>query len=365
MALALFALLAALWAGWIRLGWPWPVLQPNLPISHGPLMVSGFLGTLIAVERAVALRKRWTYIPPLLTGAGGLLLALGMTTILPPLMITLGSVGLLVVFGVIIHRQPALFTYAMAGGVLAWVVGNLLWLQGWPIYHIVLWWAAFLVLTIAGERLELGRLIRQTRRTEELFLAAAALFLAGLVVVLPAIDLGTRISGAGLLALSAWLLRYDIARFTIRKKGLPRYAAACLLAGYVWLAFAGGLALFFGAAPAGARYDALLHAIFLGFVFSMIFGHAPIIFPAVLKLPVTFRPVFYVHLALLHFSLALRLSGDFLGYFPARLWGGLLNGIAILLFLATTLYVSVRSSRQALHNQAESISPSAIPENSH
>src|SRR3972149_6584847 len=52
-------------------------LLPPLPLAHGPLMVSGFLGTLIALERAVALRARWTYIGPLLTSLGGLFLALG------------------------------------------------------------------------------------------------------------------------------------------------------------------------------------------------------------------------------------------------------------------------------------------------
>jgi len=43
MALAMAALLAGLWAGLVRIGWAWPALRPTLPISHGPLMISGFL----------------------------------------------------------------------------------------------------------------------------------------------------------------------------------------------------------------------------------------------------------------------------------------------------------------------------------
>lgn len=39
----------------------------------------------------------------------------------------------------------------MSIGALAWVVGNALWLTGSPVYRIILWWAGFLVLTIAGE----------------------------------------------------------------------------------------------------------------------------------------------------------------------------------------------------------------------
>lgn len=53
MAVVLFALLAALWGGLLRLGWRWPALRPVLPVAHGPLMVSGFLGTLIGLERAL------------------------------------------------------------------------------------------------------------------------------------------------------------------------------------------------------------------------------------------------------------------------------------------------------------------------
>jgi hypothetical protein len=42
-------------------------------------------------------------------------------------------------------------------------------------------------------------------------------------------------------------------------------------------------------------YDAMLHAVFLGFVISMVFAHASVIFPAVLGLPFEYRPAFYLH----------------------------------------------------------------------
>jgi hypothetical protein len=70
----------------------------------------------------------------------------------------------------------------------------------------------------------------------------------------------------------------------------------------------------------------------------MIFGHAPIIFPAILGSPVTYRPAFYIHLVLLHLSLLIRLLGDLANQFEIRRWGGLLNEIAILLFLGMTVY---------------------------
>jgi hypothetical protein len=55
LGLAGAALLAGLWAGLVRLGWAVPPGHPAWVANHGPLMISGFLGTLISLERAVAL----------------------------------------------------------------------------------------------------------------------------------------------------------------------------------------------------------------------------------------------------------------------------------------------------------------------
>ncbi len=348
MALAMLALLAAMWGGLLRIGWQWPTLRPGLLMAHGPLIVSGFLGTVIGLERAVALSasfksQRWTYAGPLLSGLGALTLVVGVPGWPGPLLMTLGSLGLVAVFVVIVRRQPALFTGVMALGALAWLVGNGLWLAGWPVYRVTLWWAGFLILTIAGERLELARLLRLSGAIRAAFLVAIGLLLAGLLVTVVAFDLGMRLTGVGMIALALWLLRYDIARHTVRKTGLARFIAACLLSGYVWLGAGGLMGLIFGGVPAGPRYDAMLHAIFLGFVFSMIFGHAPIIFPAVLGIPIAYHPTFYAPLILLHLSLLLRVAGDLAGWFPGRQWGGLLNAVIILLFLGNTARVARKS----------------------
>ena len=81
--------------------------------------------------------------------------------------------------------------------------------------------------------------------------------------------------------------------------------AAALLAGYGWLMVAGGLWAGAGQMADGPAYDAELHAIFLGFVMSMIFAHAPVVVPSVLGRPLPFRPALYVPLVLLQ-SLAAR-----------------------------------------------------------
>lgn len=345
--LAMAALLAGLWAGLIRLGWGWPSLQPTLPIAHGPLMVSGFLGTVIGLERAVALKRGWTYVGPLLTGLGGLALLAGLPGPLGPLLITLGSLSLVAVFGQILRLHTALFTLVMALGALLWLAGNILWLAGWPVSTVVYWWAGFLILTIAGERLELNRVLRPSGQVRLLFLAANGLFLAGLVISTINFDLGVRLAGISLIALAGWLLRFDIARYTVRKTGLTRFIAVCLLVGYAWLGLGGLLMLLFGGVMAGWYYDALLHAIFVGFVISMIFGHAPIILPAVLKKPIHYSPLFYSHLLLLHLSLLVRVTGDLAAWLPGRTWGGLFNEIAILLFIGNMIRAGYLAARLA------------------
>ena len=333
LAISLLLLITAIWAGELRLGWRWPVLLPTLPISHGPLMVSGFLGTLIGLERAVALQVRWAYLGPLATALGGILLLINTGGRLGPVLILLGSLILVIDFVYILRRHLAAYTVTMALGALVWFLGNLLWVAGRPIYQIVLWWAGFMILTIAGERLELGRLLSHPRIVQRIFTFIIAVFLAGLVILLGLPETGMPITGVAMIALAIWLFVFDIARRTVRKPGLPRYTAICLLLGYFWLGVSGILILGFGQQVAGMLYDAYLHAIFLGFVFSMLFAHAPIIFPSVLGYPVVFNPGFYVFLVTLQVSLLLRVGADLMGNWQLRMWAGVLNGVALVLFI--------------------------------
>ena len=333
MALAMVALLTGVWAGLSRLGWQVPILSATLPSDHGPLMVSGFLGTLLGLERAVALGGLWAYLGPLSTAFGILALIVDLPGSLGPLLMTCGSLGFVAGAGVITRRQPALFTAVLGLGALAWLVGNALWLAGWPVYRVAPWWAGFLVLTIAGERLELSRPLLPRLSTQIAFLCVTGVFLCGLVVGLVTFDLGVRLAGVGVFGLALWLLRHDIAGRTGWREGLPGFIAICSLSGDVWLGASGVLGLLYGGVMAGPHYDALLHALFLGFVFPMIFGHAPLILPAILGVSIPFRRSFYGHLALLHLSLLLRLVGDLAAWWPGRQWGGLLNAVALGVFL--------------------------------
>lgn len=353
-ALAIFALLAAMWAGLVRLAWDLPPLISGIGALHGPLMVCGFLGALISLERAVAINQRWAYAAPLFSSLGAILLLALPQHFIGVTFLTLGSLGMVAIFYRIVRRQPALFTYTMAVGALAWFIGNVLWLFGSGFVTVTLWWTAFLVLTIVGERLELSRLLRLSKTTEQFFVGAVALFLCG--VLLDTFEsvwfqelgwfVGSRLAGLGMIALALWLVRYDIARRTVTQWGLTRYIAWCLILGYVWLGIGGALRVVYAGASGGPYYDALLHAVFLGFVFSMIFGHAPIILPAVLSRALLYSPLLYSALVLLNVSLVLRLAGDLLYGLDVRQWGGMLNAIAILLFLFLNARGMIISARR-------------------
>ena len=335
MALALLSLLAALWAALARIGWGMPPLSIPIAGQHGPLMVSGFLGTLISVERVVALRWRRAYAVPILSGLGAVALFTGLSPVIGRGLITLASIGLALMLVWMIRTRPAAYVFTMGIGGLMWLTGNLLWLSDGPVYRAAPWWAGFLILTIAGERLELARVLAPGGGARKTFIGVIAIFVSGLLVSLVDYRAGLALAGIGLSGLGAWLLRNDVARLTIRQSGLTRFIAACLLPGYVWLIIGGILWLAFGGtSTAGFAYDALLHAVFLGFVFSMIFGHAPIIIPAVVPIDIDYRPLFYAQLVLLQMSLVVRILGDLSGQPLLRMWGGLFNVLAVLLFLA-------------------------------
>ncbi|MBF0325586.1 MAG: hypothetical protein HQL42_11015 [Alphaproteobacteria bacterium] len=304
--------------------------------QHGPLMVCGFFGTVIGLERAVALQRPWTFAAPFATGGGGLLMLAGQE-VPGAVMLTLGSWVFLAGAISVVRRQPEPFTRLMALAALLWGVGNLLWLAGSPVAEIVPLWASFLVLTIAGERLELSRFLPPSRLRLPTMVVPVALI--GSAAAASAMGWGQAwlLFGLGLVALVVWSAINDVIRRTIRQTGLTRYVAICLASGYGWLAVAGMLFPALADGLATPFYDAALHALFVGFVFAMVFGHAPVILPAVLKVRLPFKPYFYVPLALLHGSLLARLAGDFTANEALRMAGGLANVAAILIFMVTVV----------------------------
>lgn len=344
LILGFLSLISGILGGLVRLGWDLPMPSPQALALHGPLMICGFFGTVIGLERAVALGGRWAYLAPLLSGIGGILVFSGQPWQFGAAALTAASLVLLFANLKVIQRQQALFTWTLALGSASWLIGNLLWLMQQPPTLVVAFWANFLVITIAGERLELSRFLPPSPKAKQLFVVVLLLVLGGsLTVLLQKFEI---LYGLGLLALALWLLRQDIARRTIHEQGLTRFVAACLLLGYFWMGLSGLLILWHGGLH-GAGYDAILHSLFLGFVFSMVFGHAPIIFPAVLRVRMPWHWSFYLPLLLLQASLLLRLAGSGLGDAKLLGAGGLANAIALAFFILSNLASVIRGARQS------------------
>ncbi len=331
-------------AGLSRLGVVVPDIAAAAAAQHAPLMIGGFFGVVISLERAVALGKSWAYAGPLLCGIGAICTIAGATFIASSLTLA-ASIVLLAATADVFRRQRALFTSTLVVAALAWVAGNALWAAGLPVHEFTTWWLAFLILTIAGERLELSRLLPPSPVAQWLFAAIVAVIGAGLVGARS--PWGTPLFGAGLLALAGWLAKQDIARRTVRGATLTRYIAVCLLSGYVWLAIGAVIILAAGLAPGTAARDAALHALALGFVFSMVFGHAPIIVPAVLRVSVPYRRWFYAPLALLHATLAARLAADATGHVGWLKAAAIGNAAALAAFIVTIAVAVFAAKRPA------------------
>jgi hypothetical protein len=334
VALGAVSLLFAMWAGLMRAGWAAAQLQEHHPLAHGPLMICGFLGTIIGLEKARGLDLWWGYLAPALSGAGAIALLLWADPQPARILFVLAGVMLTVVSADLARRHVDPAALLIVAGSLAWTVGSFAWLN-LSIPQIVSWWMAFPVLIIVGERLELTRVLPRSRAALNELFAELALYAVGLGLLFWRFDLSFRVQGLALALIAVWLLRHDLARRTLRSGGVYRYTAVCLICGFVWLAIAGVLLASWGMNLTDLRYDTVLHAVLLGFVFGMILGHVPIIAPMLFGRQLAFDRSLYAPLVLLQASLLLRLSSSMVNWLPGRAWGAAFNVAAVLLFLAT------------------------------
>ncbi|HJV96898.1 MAG TPA: hypothetical protein VJ608_12710, partial [Albitalea sp.] len=278
----------------------------------------------------------WAFAAPFASGTASVLLLAGQGAAAAWLGVVAAGV-FVAVNVVVVMRQSAPHTALLLVGALAWLVGNLLFALGLGVAATMPWWFAFLVLTIAAERLEMTRLMRRHPA------AHGSLYAIVLALLLGAAGSGV-VFGVALTALAAWLVTFDIARRTVFAHGLSRYMAVCLLGGYAWLAVAG--VAWLGMALGCPGRDFALHALGLGFIVSMVMGHAPVILPAVTRVKLQFGSWFYLPLAALHASLLLRLVGG-IGNPQLRTTGAVLNAAALVLFAVTVVGSAIAwSSRE-------------------
>ncbi len=299
-------------------------------LGHAQLMCCGVLGTLVSLERAVALRRRRGWVAPALSAAAAAAVLAG-----APAWAALGNLAAALAFvatTLALHaRQPAPHATLAVAAACAWAGGAAIQVAGGPADAAIAAWLAFLVGTIAAERLEMTRLTRRRPGTGATLAAAVSLLGVGVAASAVSPRVGGLAYGSGLVAIAAWLLVHDVARRTVSVPGLPRYMAVCLLAGYAWLGVS-GLAWSVHALT-GAGRDTAVHALALGFVASMVFAHAPVILPALARIKLQHGWPFYLPLALLHATLALRVAPGPGGSVHGAATLG--NAVALLAFAAT------------------------------
>ncbi len=317
-------LITALYSAAGRVGWVMPI--PIIAAQHGFLMVSGLFATLISFERTLILKQRWWLIIPLLSTASVVLVLTGMGAIgFGCQFLGAALLTLLYIRQWLQYREVFLLVLALSG--LAWAASALVLLLGNTFPAATTWYILFLLYTIAAERLELSKFIATPPWAKPLLLVLFVLLFVTQAV--PFHWGSNHITGLLLAGVGYWLLQFDIVKVNLKKDGFFYYTGSTLFVGYIWLMICGVLM----ALPLRTfyHYDAVLHSFFIGFTFSMLYAHAPIIFPALIgisKRP--FHKLLYVPVWLTHALLLLRLYADYSSDWNLRKWIGLVQVFVIL-----------------------------------
>ena len=336
--LAIFSLIMGLFAGLQRIGWSIPV---NLASSHhGAMMIGGFLGTLISLEKIIPLKRKELYIIPFLSGSSVILFFAKLSAI-SLWCLLVASIGLSFAFLIYWIRERSLIYTMMLAGAVCWVIGNVILMQTGFYPFSASWWMAFTLLVITSERIELMKFLPVTTKQKNIFIGVTVLFIASCLATFH--GPGKFLAAFSLVGASIWLMRFDVVGINLKKEGLTRYVGVALLSGYFAMLISGIFIAFMAEKPLG--YDIIVHSFFIGFVFSMIFAHGPIILPGVLGISTKpYHPVLYLWLALIHVSWIVRCIADVAINLDARKISGVISMIAILGYFIT-LVITIRGQR--------------------
>ena len=305
----------------------WLALPSPLPDMHGALMVFGFLGGAIGLERAVAWRAGssthpvWGFAVPLFAVLGTISVGvttaigrapLGRASLIPGTLWTIALLILCAVYVGVWTRQRSHAVVIQFLGAAVGAAGAALWACGLDADILSPWWLMFLVLTIIGERLELahaafvGPLVRPA-----LITATVAT-----VLCLP-VSLAWPLVGYPLLALCfaallVLMFAYDTARKTWRAGGVTGFMGISMLSAYAWGLVACCIWLFVpygGLGANGLWWDLAVHALALGFIMAMVVAHVCVIVPSIIRRAMPFHPVLWTPLCVFQLGLLLRALG--------------------------------------------------------
>ncbi|MEM0117261.1 MAG: hypothetical protein QXV32_02335 [Conexivisphaerales archaeon] len=206
----------------------------------------------------------------------------------------------------------------------------------------------FPAIFIFGERIELTRYSTTSYSESKFrlgFYGCILLFILTLAATVSSSDSSWLMASAFtiMIIVAALILTDESSNFKriIKSKfPLQRYVMANVAVAYFWLIAASVFGIYFFAFSAGNAYDAMIHAMAVGFIGTMLLAHGPVILPSLLKRRSPLNPS-TMPLVILTLSNSLRISGDFFynGYF-AIVSGisGWLILIAVLLFVRTIFF---------------------------
>jgi hypothetical protein len=341
LLLAILCLVAGLLSGLSRIGWNIGSFPGTS--SHGALMVGSFLGTLISLEKIIPLKKKWLYLIPGINASSILLFLINQSRAATAIL-TATSLSLSIVFGFYFLRHRSTVYLMMLVGAVCWLIGNIFLFTD-SFYPLAFpWWVAFILLIIVAERIELMKLLPVSGNQKAYLAAFLVAFIVGILFSFH--GWGSILCGSSLMLISIWLLRHDVISVNMKKTKLPKFVATALLIGYVALFLTGFF--FIALSDQWLTYDAIVHTFFIGFTFSMIFAHGPIILPGVLGISKTpFGRILYVWLFVLHASWIMRTFADVAIDLEIRKFSGLISAAAIVGYFATVAFLMISNRQHA------------------
>jgi hypothetical protein len=308
--------------------------------DHGPLLVLGVFAVVVAQERAAVLGSRWALAAPAGSACAAIAILAGWPA--APWIAVVSNAAMVATNLAILGWRPSRISSQLLAGSALLLSGTAGWASGVPLADVVPAWTSFFVLTITAERARLSRHSAHGVWTWRVLDALTAALVLSVAARLFGVRAAGHALGVAMAGLAIWQMRYDVAGDARTQAAYPRYMAIGVRAGTVWLFVGGILLAFIDPPPGGPVYDAILHAVFVGFVLSTGFAHAINVVPVVSGGHVPFSALFYAPLSLLHATLVVRLAGDVAGLLWVRQVGGVGNALAIALFAAVMASAGVR-----------------------
>jgi len=286
----------------------------KLSFFHQYFMIGGFFGTLITAERIVSLRNEKLNFLILVNALGAPFIILN-----PKISLIFFYSGGLILFAVYLYfllrfKKEEFLILGLSA---------IFYILGFELYEknkllAIDFWSLFFIFTILGERYELIKNFKKISKISKYLIFSS-------ILLLPFLQKFYSLKGIILVGLSVVFIITDIALINLRKTEPFRFTAYCILIGYIWL-ITYGLSF----TIPNINYDLRIHSLLLGFVFSMVFAHARMILPSILKTTTKFLKIpNYIAFILFEASLIARFISYGKAVFPIFLFA---NFLSILLF---------------------------------